>query len=110
MLKHLLCVLALLISSFAHAAVDANKADQAALQAVRGIGPAVAARIVAERQKALFKDWNDLVDRVKGVGEGNAARFSRDGLTVNGTTFQGAPPPSPAKPAPRHPPLGRYGG
>jgi competence protein ComEA len=27
------------------------------------------------------------VGRVKGVGEGNATRFSKEGLTVNGVTF-----------------------
>ena len=32
-----------------------------------------------------------MVVRVKGVGEGNAAKFSTDGLTVNGAAFAGAP-------------------
>ena len=37
-----------------------------------------------------FKDWTDLIDRVKGLGEGNAAKFSTEGLTVNGAAFKGA--------------------
>ena len=34
--------------------------------------------------QSAFKDWPDLVDRVGGVGAGNAARFSQAGLTVAG--------------------------
>ena len=96
MLKKLLWMftLAIAATTTAHAAVDVNKADQAALQTVKGIGPGVSTRILDERKKAPFKDWGDLVDRVKGVGEGTAARFSKEGLTVNGAAFSpGATPP-----------------
>lgn len=87
MLKKLLCVFAMLMAHAAYAAVDVNKADQAALESVKGIGPSVSTRILDERKKAPFKDWGDFVGRVKGVGEGNATRFSKEGLTVNGATF-----------------------
>ncbi|MET0352252.1 MAG: helix-hairpin-helix domain-containing protein [Rhizobacter sp.] len=91
MLKKLLWMFAVVLATAtplaAHAAVDVNKADQATLETVKGIGPGVSTRILDERKKAPFKDWGDLVDRVKGVGEGNAARFSKEGLTVNGSTF-----------------------
>jgi competence protein ComEA len=89
MLKKMLWVFAMLVATHtgAHAAVDVNKADQAALETVKGIGPGVSTRILDERKKSPFKDWPDLVDRVKGVGEGNAARFSKEGLTVNGAVF-----------------------
>jgi len=100
MLKKLLWMFALAVAaaSPAYAAVDVNKADQAALETVKGIGPGVSTRILDERKKAPFKDWGDLVDRVKGVGEGNAARFSKEGLTVNGATFTpGSLPPKPEK-------------
>jgi len=32
-----------------------------------------------------------MVSRVKGIGEGNAAKFSAQGLTVNGAALKGAP-------------------
>ncbi|MEP7100395.1 MAG: helix-hairpin-helix domain-containing protein, partial [Burkholderiales bacterium] len=34
-----------------------------------------------------FKDWSDLQSRVKGVRDGNSAKFSADGLTVKGAGF-----------------------
>jgi competence protein ComEA len=97
LLKKLLCALAMLLAQTAFAAVDVNKADQSTLETVKGIGSGVSSRILDERKKGTFKDWADLVDRVKGVGDGNAARFSKEGLTVNGVTF--TPSASSAKPA-----------
>ena len=90
MLKKLLAIALALFAAAAFAAVDANKATQAELESVKGIGPAIATKILDERKKGSFKDWNDMVDRVKGVGEGNAAKFSAEGLTVNGAGFKGA--------------------
>ncbi len=78
-------------------AADANKATQAELESVKGIGPAMAERILEERKKAPFKNWSDMIDRVKGLGEGNAARYSEAGLTVGADKFTAAP----AKPAPK---------
>ena len=95
MLKKLLFTLLALFAAAAFAAVDANKADQAQLETIKGIGPSISAKIIDERKKSPFKDWTDMVERVKGVGEGNAAKFSEAGLTVNGAAFKGAP----AKPA-----------
>jgi competence protein ComEA len=76
--------------AFSAFAVDLNKATQAELEAVKGIGPSIATHILDERKKGSFKDWNDMIERVKGVGEGNAAKFSAEGLTVNGAAFKGA--------------------
>ena len=90
MLKKLLAIALALFAAATFAAVDANKATQAELETVKGIGPAIATKILDERKKGSFKDWNDMVDRVKGVGEGNAAKFSAEGLTVNGAGFKGA--------------------
>ena len=87
MLKILLGVVAALAASVAFAAVDINKADQAALESVKGVGTSLSARILEERKKGAFKDWNDLVERVRGVGGGNAAKFSAAGLTVNGAGY-----------------------
>jgi len=91
MIKKILAAMLALFAAVAFAAVDANKATQAELEAVKGIGPAIAGKILDERKKSSFKDWNDMVERVKGVGEGNAAKFSAEGLTVNGAAFAGAP-------------------
>ena len=33
-------------------------------------------------------DWADLIRRVKGIGMGNAAKLSAQGLRVNGAAFQ----------------------
>jgi competence protein ComEA len=71
----------------AQAAVDANKATQAELETIKGIGPALSAKILDARKASSFKDWNDLVDRVGGVGPSNATRFSQAGLTVNDTAY-----------------------
>ena len=87
LLKTLIAAAALLLSATAFAAVDANKASQAELESIKGIGPAASTRILDERKKSPFKDWADLVDRVNGVGTGNAAKFSTAGLTVNGAGY-----------------------
>ena len=86
--KILAAALGLFVAVAFAASVDANKATQAELEAIKGVGPAIATKIMDERKKSAFKDWNDLVVRVKGVGEGNAAKLSADGLTVNGAAFQ----------------------
>lgn len=98
MIKRLLAALFALIAATAFAAVDVNKATQAELESIKGVGPAIAGKILDERKKSPFKDWADMVDRVKGVGDGNAAKFSTEGLTVNGQGFKGAAAPA-AKPA-----------
>ncbi len=90
MLKKLLATVLALFAAVAFAAVDVNKATLAELETVKGIGPAIATKILDERKKGSFKDWNDMVERVKGVGDGNAAKFSAEGLTVNGAGFKGA--------------------
>jgi len=91
MIKKLLAAALALFAAAAFAAVDANTATQAELEAVKGIGPAISSKIIEERKKAPFKDWQDMVTRVKGVGEHNSAKFSTAGLTVNGAAFAGAP-------------------
>jgi competence protein ComEA len=90
MLKMILAIAAVLYATVAFAAVDVNKATAAELDGIKGIGPGISTKILDERKKGNFKDWNDFVERVKGVGDGNAAKFSAEGLTVNGSAFKGA--------------------
>ena len=97
MLKKFLALITLLYTVVCFAAVDVNKASAAELDGIKGIGPATSTRILDERKKGSFKDWNDFIVRVKGVGEGNAAKFSAEGLTVNGAAFKAATPPPAAK-------------
>ena len=90
MLKKILAIIAMLYAAAAFAAVDVNKATAAELDGIKGIGPGISGKIVDERKKGAFKDWSDFIERVKGVGEGNAAKFSAEGVTVNGASFKGA--------------------
>jgi len=54
--------------------VDLNRADQAALEALPGIGPAIAARILAARQERMFTALEDLA-RVPGIGPATIERL-----------------------------------
>ncbi|MBS7807527.1 helix-hairpin-helix domain-containing protein [Variovorax sp. PCZ-1] len=89
MLKKLFVLFALFYAALSFAAVDVNKATAAELDGIKGIGPGISGKILDERKKGNFKDWNDLVTRVNGIGETNAAKFSAEGMTVNGQGFKG---------------------
>jgi competence protein ComEA len=94
MFKKLLLAIAAFIATmgFAFAQVDVNKADQAALDGVKGIGPAISKRIIDERKKGGdFKDWADFEKRVKGIGDKSAAKLSQAGLVVNGQSKPNTP-------------------
>ncbi|MDB5730987.1 MAG: hypothetical protein JWQ03_882 [Variovorax sp.] len=68
--------------------LDVNTATVAELDGLRGVGPALSGRVLAARQEGgPFRDWADLVRRVKGIGARSAARLSGEGLTVNGLPF-----------------------
>lgn len=85
------------LSLHAFAAVDVNKATQAELETVKGIGPGLSTKILDARKASAFKDWSDFVDRVPGIGSGNANKFSANGLTVGGQAYPANP--DSAKPA-----------
>ncbi|WP_428718600.1 ComEA family DNA-binding protein [Undibacterium curvum] len=94
MLKKLFFAVAALMFSmgFAFADVDVNKGDQAALDGIKGLGPAKSKAIIDERTKnGSFKDWADFESRVKGIGEKTGTKLSEAGLTVNGQAKSGAP-------------------
>lgn len=94
MLKKLLLVLFAFYTAFAMAAVDVNKASHADLTEVKGIGPATATRIMDARKQGPFKNWDDLITRVKGIADVSAAKLSEGGLTVNGQAYKQATKPS----------------
>ena len=110
MFKRLFSALLALCASIAFAAVDVNTASVADLDSIKGIGPGTSSKIMDARKTAKFKDWNDFIARVPGVGDKRAALLSGAGLTVNGEAFKAAAPakkaeaaaatkdPAPAKP------------
>ena len=55
MIKFLVAAFAALFAAAAFAAVDVNKATQAELEAVKGVGPGIAGKILDERKKGTFK-------------------------------------------------------
>lgn len=97
MLKKLFALMLMLYAAACFAAVDVNKANAAELDSVKGIGPSISTRILDERKKGEFKNWDDLISRVKGMGEKSAAKFSTAGLTVGGAAYKGAEPAAPKK-------------
>lgn len=64
-------------------AVDVNAATQAQLEAVRGIGPKTAQIIIQERGRGGdYESFQDLSERVKGIGPKKAASLQAAGLTL----------------------------
>ena len=64
-------------------AIDANRATAEQLQTLRGIGPAMAARIIAERERQPFATLDDLARRVRGVGVRRLRQWQEAGLLVS---------------------------
>lgn len=92
MFKFIAAAALALVTTLAAAATDINKAGQAELEAVKGIGPGMAQRMLDARKTGPFADWADLRTRVKGVGESKAQKFSENGLTVNGKAYTASAP------------------
>ena len=91
MIKKLVLAIAALVAStgIAFAQVDINKADAAALDGIKGVGPSMSKMILDERAKGEFKDWADFQQRVKGIGDKKAMKLSEAGLVVNGKPMEG---------------------
>lgn len=88
MLKKILALVTLLYAVACFATVEVNQANVAALDGIKGIGPALSGKILDERKKSAFKDWNDLIARVRGLGQKSAVKLSSEGLTVNGVGYK----------------------
>ncbi len=93
--KWLLMLLACVaVVNIAFAQVDVNTADKAALDGIKGVGPAMSQRILDERKKGgEFKGWADFQKRVKGIGDKSAVKLSTGGLRVKGVAKDGAAVP-----------------
>jgi competence protein ComEA len=96
MFRNFITLLLAVFALNAFAAVDVNQASRADLETVKGIGPGLSAKIMDARKEGAFKNWDDLVDRVGGVGPKNASKLSQAGLTVAGAGYDA----SSAAPAP----------
>ncbi|WP_286997019.1 MULTISPECIES: ComEA family DNA-binding protein [Comamonas] len=88
MIKKLIAICLAFYAALAMAAVDVNKASHSDLQEVKGIGPATATRIMDARKQGPFKNWDDLIARVKGIAATSANKLSDEGLTVNGQAYK----------------------
>jgi competence protein ComEA len=85
--RFIVTLIALLVASASLAAVDVNTASEAELDGVKGIGPALSGKILKARQQGPFKDWADLMQRVKGIQPKSARQLTDAGLTVNGAGY-----------------------
>jgi competence protein ComEA len=94
MIRHFIALLLAVFALNAFAAVDVNVATRADLETVKGIGPGLSAKILDARKEGTFKNWNDLVDRVVGIGPRNAGKLSQAGLTVAGAAFDASAAPT----------------
>ena len=75
-------------------ALDANTANRAQLEQLRHIGPPLADAILVARDKnGQFKDWSDLIARVRGIRQAKASKLSEAGLTVGGAPYAAPPKP-----------------
>jgi hypothetical protein len=72
--------------------VDPNTAPAEVLTALPHLGPAMVGRIIAQREKALFRSLEDLDARVRGIGPATAASLrpflqveqpARDGIPID---------------------------
>jgi competence protein ComEA len=72
-------------------ALDINQANEAELDSIKGMGPALSTKVLKARAKGPFKDWPDLMHRVSGIRQNKAQQFSEQGLTINGQAFIAMP-------------------
>lgn len=84
---NLTLLLASLCTCVVASGLDINQASQSELERLRGVGPQLSTRILAAREGRPFSDWEDLRERVPGLGPVQSARLSREGLTVAGAAY-----------------------
>ncbi|MBC7202266.1 MAG: DUF655 domain-containing protein [Pusillimonas sp.] len=81
--------LALLSTAYANTAhaVDVNSATLTQLETVKGIGPKTAGIIIQERTRGgRYESFEDLSDRVRGIGPAKVAALKTAGLTLGSSS------------------------
>ena len=97
--KTLATLVATLFVGMAWGQIDLNQATEIDLDGLNGLGPTMTRHILAERQQGPFRDWREVMKRVKGIGPQKAAHLSEQGLQVQGLGYAQSPGASPtAKP------------
>lgn len=71
----------------AHAELDLNRAREMDLDGLKGVGPALSARILKARDVRPFNNWKDLQQRVKGVGPALSQSLSEQGARIEGKAW-----------------------
>jgi competence protein ComEA len=71
----------------AASALEINQANEAELDSLKGMGPALSRHVLKARAEGEFQSWADVLQRVSGMGRGKAKQFSAQGLTVNGQPY-----------------------
>jgi len=97
MFKKFIAIVLAFFAAAAFASVDINKANQAELEAVKGLGTVTAGKIIDERKKGSFKDWSDVQQRMSGIKDARATKLSNAGLTVGGEVYKSTGEPSKSK-------------
>jgi competence protein ComEA len=69
-------------------ALEINQANEAELDSIKGMGPAMTRKVLAARTEKLFMNWQDLMSRVTGIGKAKAQKFSDQGVLVNGLALK----------------------
>ena len=91
MLKKIAATAIALFASVTSAQVDLNQASEIELDGLKGLGPGTTRQIMEERQKKPFRDWPDVMQRIKGIGPKKAAHLSEQGMQVQGQAYVQAP-------------------
>lgn len=68
-------------------ALEINQANEAELDSIKGMGPAMTRKVLTARADKPFTNWKDLMFRVIGIGKNKAQQFSDQGVLVNGLAF-----------------------
>lgn len=94
------------VTGLAWASVDINRASEEDLKRLKGIGPATAKRIIAERRRGPYESLEHLGERLTGLGAKRLEKLRQAGLCASTAT---QPCPSgvvePAARSPKRQPL-----
>lgn len=71
--------------------LELNQASRAELESLPGLGPSLVGLMLAAREQAPFRDWQDLARRVKGMGPRMMGRLSAAGLRIQGQALAVVP-------------------